>query len=122
MCEAGSFFPFPLTCDVETTFRWYGLPVDEVLEFDKPITLDKDKQTDSTIKWIQAMLVENEYILPKFNTPDGKKPQGIAAEGVNGVWTEDIEKAIADYKQRYRLVTDEEFIDHIERKVCKGVI
>lgn len=122
MEEAGSFLPFPISCDVETTFRWYGLPVEDILSFEKPLTLDKDSQTDSSIKWIQSMLAENEYLLPKFNTPDGKKPQGIAAQGVNGVWTEDMEKAIADYKQRYRLVTDEEFIDHIERKVCKGVI
>ena len=122
MQDAGSFFPFPLTCDVETTFRWYGLSVDEILSFDKPLTLDKDRLTDSNIKWIQAMIVENEYILPKFNSPDGKKPEGIAAEGVNGVWTEELEAAIQDYKQKYRLQTDEEWIDHIERKVTRGVI
>ena len=120
MCDAGSFFPFPLTCDVETTFRWYGLGVDEILEFDKPEVIDKDKLTDSNIKWLQCMIVENEYILPKFNTPDGKKPQGIAAEGVNGIWTEELEKAISDYRQKYRLTTDEMFLNHIEKKVLTG--
>lgn len=120
MAEAGSFFPFPLTCDVETTFRWYGLGVDEILEFDKPETVNKDKLTDSNIKWLQCMIVENEYILPKFNTPDGKKPQGIAAEGVNGIWTEELEKAISDYRQKYRLTTDEMFLNHIEKKVLTG--
>ena len=120
MQDAGYFFPFPLTCDVETTFRWYGLGVDEVLSYDRPETLNKDVLTESNIRWIQCMLVENEYILPKFNTPDGKKPQGIEAEGVNGVWTEDIDKCIADYRQRYRLVSDEAWIDHISRKVFTG--
>ena len=122
MQEAGSFFPFPLTCDVETTFRWYGVGVDEILSFDKPETLDSSKLNESNIKWLQCMLVENEYVLPKFNTPDGKKPQGIAAEGINGIWTEDMNKAIADYRQKYRLSSDEDLINHIERKVCKGVI
>ena len=122
MESAGSFFPFPLTCDVETTFRWYGLAVEDILSFDKPNTLNKDELTESNIKWIQCMICENEYPLPKFNEADGRKPQGIAAEGVNGIWTEELESAIADYRKRYTLHTDAQFIEHIETKVISGQI
>ena len=51
-----------------------------------------------------------------FNDPDGKKPMGDAALGVNGIWSEDTEKAISDYINRYHISKDE-FIDHIESKV-----
>jgi len=122
MTEAGAFFPFPLTCDVETTFKWYGLGVEDVLSFDKPESLDVDKLTESNIKWLQSMIVENEYILPKFNGPDGKKPQGIAAEGVNGKWTEELANAISDYKTRFSINDDSVFLDHIESKVLTGRI
>ena len=120
MCEAGSFFPFPLTCDVETTFRWYGLGVEDILSFDKPESLDKESLSESNIKWIQCMLYENEYKLPVLKNEDGSKPIGIAAEGINGKWTDDLDEFIASYKKRYGIKEDEDFLNHIEKKVMTG--
>ncbi len=122
MCAAGDFLPFSLTCDVETTFRWYGLFVEDVLSFDKPDSMNWDDMTESNIKWIQCMLFENEYILPVFKGPDGKKPEGAAAKGINGTVTDELKTAVQDYKNRYSLKSDSEFIDHIEKKVIRGIV
>ena len=120
MCEAGDFLPFKLSCDVEKTFRWYGIGVEDILSFEKPDLLDKDNLSESNIEWLQCMLIENEYILPVFKEPDGSKPKGIRAQGVNGTWTEQLENCIADYKKRYQIESDIQFIEHIERKVIYG--
>lgn len=122
MCAAGDFLPFSLTCDVETTFRWYGLPYDESIFENRPSHLDWDTLSEDNIKWIQYMIAENEYILPTFKGPDGKKPEGIAAHGINGVVTDELKKAVEDYKNRYNVQSDSEFIDHIEKKVIRGII
>lgn len=120
MEKAGSFFPFPLKCDVEATFRWYGLGLDDIFEYQKPESLNKEKLTEDNIRWIQCMLVENEYSLPKLPNPDGSKLKGVAAEGVNGQWTDEMENFIKDYIQRYDL-SEDTFLDHIERKVIYGI-
>lgn len=121
MCEAGDFLPFKLSCDVETTFRWYGLSSDDILSFDKPETLEYDKLSESNIKWLQCMILENEYLLPVFKEKDGSKPKGIKANGVNGIMTDELKSDVADYMKRYSLKTDKEFLDHIEAKVVRGV-
>ena len=120
MCEAGSFMPFSLTCDVTTTYRWYGLEVDAFDTYEKPANLEN--LSESNIKWLQACLFENEYILPVYKEADGSKPRGDAAHGVNGKWSDELAAAIADYKSFYRIDTDEKFIDHINNKVRKGII
>lgn len=122
MCEAGSFFPFPLTCDVETTFRWYGLSVDDILSFDKPSSLDFDKMTESNIKWLQCMLTEQEYILPNFPDKDGNKPIGIAAHGINGIVSDELLNDLNDCKNRYGIHDDTKFIEFIHRRVIYGNI
>lgn len=119
MQDAGNFMPFPLKCDVETTFRWYGLSVDEILSHDKPTTFDVESFSEENIKWIQCMLIENEYVLPKFPNPDGSKLIGAAAEGVNGKWSPEMDAAIQKYID-WHGITHDEFIDHIERKVIYG--
>ena len=63
MVAAGDFLPFKLSCDVETTFRWYGLAVDDILSYDKPTSLDYTNLTESNICWLQCMILENEYLL-----------------------------------------------------------
>ena len=120
MCEAGDFLPFKLTCDVETTFRWYGLPVEEILSRDVPDDLNWDTLSTSNIEWLQCMIVENEYLLPTFPEADGSKPDGIRAQGVNGIVTDELKAAIEDYKSRYNIEDDKTFIDHIGTKVVTG--
>lgn len=122
MCEAGSFMPFKLTCDVEVTYRWYGLSVETLEAHDKPADLNKDTLTESNIMWLQAMIVECEYLLPVYKNEDGSKPIGDAAFGINGTWSQELEDAINDYKNRYSIVDDERFLDHIEARVTRGIL
>lgn len=114
MSEAGNFLPFTISCDVTTSFRWYGLEYPCV--YTKPTHLEYDKLTESEIKWIQYHLFDCEYQLPVYDDPDGKKPMGDAAVGVNGIWSQETEDAINNYILRHH-ITKEEFIDHIENKV-----
>ena len=114
MSDAGSFLPFTISCDVTTTLRWYGL--EYPCTYQKPSSSDFEHLSAPELQWIQYHLFECEYILPVFNDPDGKKPMGDAALGVNGIWSEDTQNAITDYCNRYH-ISKEEFIDHIESKV-----
>lgn len=117
---AGSFLPFVIKCDIEQTLRWYGVGLDEILEFDKPTEFNWDTMTESNIKWLQCMLLESEYILPTFARADGKKLDGIEAKGVNGIVSEDMKSFCLDYMHRYG-ISEADFIDHIHRKVMYGV-
>lgn len=120
MEEAGSFLPFPISCDIEMTFRWYGLDVEDILSFDVPTTIDFDAMTESQVKWLQCCLFEQGYVMPVFKNADGSKPIGNAAKGINGVVSEDLKTAYTDYKQKYGLTTDEQFIHHIDTLVKTG--
>lgn len=120
MEEAGSFLPFTISCDIEETFRWYGLSVDDVLSFEKPSSLDFDNLSESNIKWIQCRLFECEYPLPVLKDKDGNKPIGIAAKGVNGVVTDEMKSAVSQYMKLYRLNSPQQFIEHIDVKVIEG--
>ena len=117
MEQAGSFLPFTISCDIEETFRWYGLSVEDILSFERPTSLDFDNLSESNIQWLQSRLVECEYILPVYKGEDGSKPIGIAAKGVNGIWSDDISKCIDDYVYRYNIQRSD-FINHIDNKVC----
>ena len=123
MSEAGSFLPFTISCDVETSYKWYGLsfpcPYErpEVLEGENPFS----KLTPPQIKWIQYHLFECEYTLPVYKDKDGKKPLGDAALGVNGIWSQETEDALNDYLHRYRVSLDN-FIDNIFHRVNGDVI
>ena len=121
MCEAGDFLPFKLSTDVEVNFRWYGLPVEVVMEKEKPTSLDWDNLSKSNIEWLQCMVTENEYIMPVLPEPDGGKPQGVRARGVNGTVTDELKDAVSNYMNRYQLKSDQEFLDHIEAKVIRGI-
>ena len=114
MSEAGSFLPFTISCDVTTSIRWYGL--EYPCQYTKPQKYDRDNLTPDEIKWIQYHLFDCEYQLPIYNEPDGKKPMGDAAFGVNGVWSNETDSAVFDYIHRNK-ITEDEFIDHIENKV-----
>ena len=122
MCEAGNFMPFPLKCDVETTFRWYGLGVESIECWDKPTSLDVSTLSESNIKWIQSRLIENEFLLPVHKNPDGSKPIGDAAQGLDGIWSDELNTFIDEYMKRYGLSDDLSFIEHIDAKVLRGVI
>ena len=112
MCGAASFMPFPITCDVETSYRWYGM--EYPCPYPKPESL-KDHNSDE-IKWIQYHLVEMEYKLPVYKDENGEKPRGDAAKGVNGVESLEMKADIDDYiKSRH--ISSDDFIDYIEKEV-----
>lgn len=117
MSSAGDFLPFPINCDVETSLRWYGLSYP--CPYTEPKSLN-DLTTDE-IKWVQYMLTEMEYDLPIIKNEDGSKPRGDAAKGVNGVITDKFKEYISDYKLKYNVGSDEEFINHIKNKVINGI-
>lgn len=120
MEQAGSFLPFKISCDIEMTFRWYGLGVDDIEQFTKPSNLDWNSLSESNISWIQCMLNEVEYILPTYKDAEGNKPIGIAARGVNGILSDEVKGACYDYMKRNQLKSDTEFLDYIEKKVLYG--
>lgn len=112
MSEAGNFLPFPISCDVTTTLRWYG--AEYPCQYPKPESLDG--LTSEEIKWIQYHLYENEYILPTYRDENGDKPRGDAALGINGVDSTEMRECMKDYMNKYNVSTDN-FLDHIQRKV-----
>lgn len=119
---AGSFLPFSISCDVETTLRWYGL--EYPCPYDKPEYFNLEELnslSESEVSWIQYHLTECEYQLPKFPDKDGNAPIGNAAKGVNGQVSEDMVMYITDYMKTYS-VTEESFINHIEHFVQKGTL
>lgn len=89
--------------------------------YTEPITHDLDKMSSDEIKWIQYHIIECEYTLPIFNDENGDKPRGDAARGVNGIITDELKSAIADYCHRYKL-SEDDFLSHIKRKVQEGTI
>jgi len=115
METAGDFLPFPIYCDVTTTYRWYGLEVDH--DYVKPTTIDTVEPEE--VQWIQYMLFENEYQLPVYKEPDGSKPRGNAAMGINGRRSDEMDAAIFDYMNRYN-ISEDQFIDHIEYLTIHG--
>lgn len=124
MSEAGSFLPFTISCDVTTTYKWYGL--DYPCPYARPelsagSVSPFGQLTADEIKWIQYHLFECEYVLPVYNDPDGKKPMGDAALGVNGIWSEETETAVNDYIQHYHISLDQ-FTDNIYHRVNGDVI
>lgn len=116
MCDAADFLPFPSKCDVTTTLRWYGLEYPCV--YPKPSSLNN--LTEDEVKWVQYHLCELEYQLPVLPDENGDKPRGDAAQGVNGVVTDEYNNAIQDYINRYRL-SEDTFIDAICKHVEEGV-
>lgn len=121
MEQAGSFLPFSISCDIEMTFRWYGLEVDDILSFEAPTSMDFDSMSESNIKWLQSRLFEQGYVMPVFKNEDGSKPIGIAAKGINGKLSDELKSAYVDYIQKYDLTSDEQFIHHIDTLVCTGI-
>lgn len=121
MESAGDFMPFPITCDVETTLRWYGL--EYPCPYIKPslfsLDLLKDMNEDE-VSWIQYHLTECEYQLPKFPDKNGDAPIGNAAKGVNGRVSEEMISYIKDYIKSFN-ISEEMFLDHIEQLVQKGI-
>ena len=117
MSDAGNFLPFPINCDVEITPNWYGLeypcPYKEPESLD---TVDPDE-----IKWIQYMLFECEYALPKHKEMFGEEFRGDIAKGVDGVYSDEIKDMIEDYKSKWRIKSDEDFIKMIKTHVIDGI-
>lgn len=117
MVDAASFLPFPSKCDVEYSLRWYGLeypcPYKEPGSLD---TVDPDE-----IKWIQYMLFECEYSLPKHKEMFGEEFRGDIAKGVDGVYSDEIKDMIEDYRSKWRIESDEDFIEMIKTHVIDGV-
>lgn len=122
MESAGDFLPFPISCDIEETFRWYGIAVDDLLSYERPADMNFGKMSESNIKWVQSRLYECGYELPILKGPDGKKPIGVAAKGVNGVVTDELTSFCSDYRSKHFLATDQDFFDHIDKLVTQGVV
>ena len=118
MSEAGNFLPFPINCDVTISTRWYGL--EYPCPYKEPTSLDN--LSEDEIKWIQYMLYDCEYVLPVYKNPDGSKPRGDAAMGVNGIISNELIDAINSYRNKYNLATDKEFIEHIKSNVKDGYV
>lgn len=116
MVQAADFLPFPSKCDVTTTLRWYGM--EYPCKYTKPTSLENLSKDE--ICWVQYHLFENEYVLPVYKDENGDKPKGDAALGVNGVVSDEYKQAIQDYKNRYSIQTDAQFIEDIERRVVYG--
>ena len=125
MVKAADFLPFPSKCDVETTFRWYGLPypcpykAPESLIFSSDNFSNLYELDENEISWVQYCLVECEYLLPVIRDENGNKPNGIAAKGVNGVVTNEMKDCMLAYLEKYQ-ITGDEFLAHIESVVFTG--
>ena len=59
--------------------------------------------------------------MPVIKNPDGSKPIGVAAKGINGVVTDELKEAYKDYMNKYSLTSDEQFMDHIDSLVTTGI-
>lgn len=117
MCDAASFLPFDSKCDVEVTYRWYGLSYP--CRYPQPTSMDNLSKEE--IKWVQYHLFECGYELPKIKENDDEELRGDAALGISGISSQPYLDAIEDYMNRYN-ITKEEFIYHIHTKVNDGVI
>lgn len=117
MSAAGSFLPFAISCDVETSTRWYGL--EYPCAYDEPKSLEN--LTEENLKWIQYHLLECEYTLPVFKDENGEKPRGDAAKGISGKESEEMRDAVVDYLHRYH-ITSSDFLNHIKQKVKSGLV
>jgi hypothetical protein len=120
MSEAGSFFPFTISCDVTTTHRWYGLSYPCIYEEPSADDILDENLPESKISWIQYHLFEMEYSLPIIPNADGSKLEGDAALGVNGIWSEALKTYIDDYVQRYH-IEPKDFVVHIKDKVINDL-
>lgn len=117
MCDAANFLPFASKCDVTVSYRWNGM--EYPCKYPEPASMNN--LTEDEIRWVQYHLFEVGYELPVIKGPDGKKPNGDAALGVNGVITDEYTSFIADYCNRYN-ITEDEFIYHIHTKVHTGEV
>ena len=115
MSAAAEFLPFPIKCDVTTSYRWYGL------EYPCPYkeTDNVDTEDPEEVKYIQYHLFEVGYELPMFKNPDGSKPRGDLALGVNGIITDKYKECIENYCNLYHIERSE-FLEHIKTKVHTG--
>lgn len=116
MCEAASFLPFTIKCDVTTTYRWYGL--EYPCPYKQPDSI-QNLSDESEINWVLYHLFEVGYELPVYKDENGNKPEGDAALGISGVMSDKARACIFDYCNRYNIVEDE-FISHIHTKVHTG--
>lgn len=119
MSDAGDFLPFPINCDVEITTNWYGL--EYPCPYPQPKGEIKDIVDENEIKWLQYMLYSREYVLPTHKDLFGDQFRGDVAKGVDGVWSDELSSYIEDYKRRWSIVTDEEFIEQIKVHVIDGI-
>lgn len=115
MCEAANFLPFASKCDVTTTLRWYG--EEFPCKYPKPQILDTEKPEE--VKWFQWHFREMEYLLPIFKEPDGSKPKGDPAHGINGVITDEYKSIIENYMST-RNISKDELIDFLDDEVLFG--
>ena len=67
------------------------------------------------------MLFECEYSLPKHKEMFGEEFRGDIAKGVDGVYSDEIKDMIEDYRSKWRIESDEDFIEMIKTHVIDGV-
>lgn len=115
MCDAANFLPFDSKCDVEITYRWYGLSYP--CKYPQPESLSD--LSDDERKWVQYHLFEAGYQLPNVPHEDGSDLRGDEAMGISGKVTDEYEAAIQSYMNRYNIKEDD-FINHIHTLVHTG--
>lgn len=117
MCSAANFMPFPISCDVETTLRWYGC--EYPCAYPKPEFVATENPEE--IKWLQYMMIENEYTLPVYPNEDGSKPMGDATKGINGIRSDELDAAIRDWETNHR-INPTYTIEALEEYVYTGLL
>ena len=97
MCEAANFLPFDSKCDVEVSYRWYGMSYP--CPYPQPVSLKGLSKEE--VKWSDL--------------------RGDEALGISGVELPEYQSAILDYMSRYS-ITEDQFIEHIHTLVHEGVL
>ena len=116
MVDAASFLPFPSKCDVETMINWYSLSYP--CPYTRPTKLTN--LTEDEVRWVQYYLYCAGYELPIIPNDDGSDLKGDAAKGVNGKTSPEYYSLLEEYMKYYR-ISEDEFIDHIEKRVISGI-
>lgn len=115
MCKAADFLPFDSKCDVEVSYRWYGLSYP--CPYPQPNSMENLNEEE--VKWVQYHLVECEYAMPVIKHSEDEELKGDAEVGVNGIVSNEYTYAINDYIDKYNISIDQ-FIEHIHTKVHTG--
>ena len=89
--------------------------IQKIIDITEPITIENEKG-NYTLRTGKIKIEK-----PFTKEADGSKPRGNAAMGINGRRSDELEAAIFDYMNRYR-ISEQQFLDHIEHLTIYGEI